>query len=161
MTLSHLLSPNLPCILSYTSGVLHPVSHMMYSYTLSSTLSCILSCIYPHMPPYSHAFILSIYTSLGVHISADPLGFGLWGWKSQWLGDWARPIRARLLALAPHTLNIGNTPSYFPLTCTLSHASSHTLVYTLNIGNTHPHMHLIMHPLLYTLSYTRVYAEHR
>ena len=106
MTLSHLLSPNLPCILSYTSGVLHPVSHMMYSYTLSSTLSCILSCIYPHMPPYSHAFILSIYTSLGVHISADPLGFGLWGWKSQCHPPFHTFILTRLNPLLQHPLSI-------------------------------------------------------
>ena len=47
------------------------------------------------------------YVLSGVRVSPDPLGFGLWGWKSQWLGaDWSKPILDRLRALAPHALDL-------------------------------------------------------
>jgi hypothetical protein len=47
------------------------------------------------------------YILSGVRLSADPLGYGLWGWKCQWLGaEWSGPIRDRLRALAPTALDL-------------------------------------------------------
>lgn len=47
------------------------------------------------------------YVASGVRLSPDPLGFGLWGWKSQWLGaEWSRPIRERLRLLAPIAMDV-------------------------------------------------------
>jgi hypothetical protein len=47
------------------------------------------------------------YILSGVRIFPDPLGFGLWGWKSQWLGaEWSQPILERLRRMAPIALDV-------------------------------------------------------
>lgn len=47
------------------------------------------------------------YILSGVRIFPDPLGFGLWGWKSQWLGpEWSQPILQRLRRMAPIALDV-------------------------------------------------------
>ena len=42
----------------------------------------------------------------GLHVTSDPLGWGLMGWKTQKLGAWAESIRARLRVLAPTALAV-------------------------------------------------------
>ena len=42
----------------------------------------------------------------GLHVTSDPLGWGLMGWKTQKLGAWAEPVRARLRVLAPRALAV-------------------------------------------------------
>lgn len=41
------------------------------------------------------------YVRQGMRVSSDPLGYGLLGWKSQWMGSWAEALRARMQVLAP------------------------------------------------------------
>lgn len=36
------------------------------------------------------------YVKGGIRVSSDPLGYGLLGWKQQWMGPWAEALRARL-----------------------------------------------------------------
>jgi len=42
----------------------------------------------------------------GVHVTSDPLGWGLIGWRTEKMGEWAEPIRARLRVLAPKALAV-------------------------------------------------------
>ncbi|KAM3577930.1 hypothetical protein VYU27_000035 [Nannochloropsis oceanica] len=42
----------------------------------------------------------------GLHVTCDPLGWGLMGWKTEKLGAWAEPIRTRLKVLAPRALAV-------------------------------------------------------
>jgi len=42
----------------------------------------------------------------GMHVTSDPLGWGLIGWKTEKMGEWAEPIRARLRMLASRALAV-------------------------------------------------------
>ncbi len=40
--------------------------------------------------------VAGAYVRGGLRVSSDPLGYGLFAWKSQWMGPWAEGLRARL-----------------------------------------------------------------
>jgi hypothetical protein len=98
---------------------LRPIRELNGAYPNDDALSGYLVYSLVHHASAGHSDIPSIdeecaelrevagrYVQSGIRISSDPLGFGLWGWKSQWLGHLAEPVRTRLHRLAPTALDI-------------------------------------------------------